>query len=90
MGVNDKQNRAIRRERKRLFRRRERNVLKADLQATLQGRNLEVAKDAGPLGDRWERIKIWKCDSQESHRRRTTRQKNPGPKLPEEYLPELE
>lgn len=87
MGVNDKQDRKIRRERKRLFRRRERNVTHADLQANLQGRDLKIAKDSGKAS--WgERIDIYKCVSQESHRRRTTRQKyGQDNRLAEDYLP---
>ena len=89
MGVNDKQDRKIRRERKRLFRRRERSVTHADLQATLNCHDLKNVKCSGKHKTN-EKIDIYKCVSQESHRRRTTRQKYGQDDFIEEYLPNNE
>ena len=75
MGVNDKQNRQIRKERKRLFRRRERFVTKAEMNAEFNGYDLTKLKNTQKLKTT-ERLDIYKCYSQESHKKRTTRQLN--------------
>ena len=75
MGVNDKQNRHIRKERKRLFRKRERFAVKSEINAVLENRNLTILKNTQKR-KHYERLDIYKCYSQESHRKRTTQQLN--------------